>query len=110
MLGLIDLKGEIEEANRLKLSTTDITSFQKNAVETFIKDLKNNITSRFSCQNIVAAFDIFNPKVIPDPASEECKTFGEQSIDTLIKHYGTTMTAETVQGDEFMILLFKKSR
>ena len=33
VLGLIDLKGEIEEATGLKLSTTDITSFQKNAVE-----------------------------------------------------------------------------
>ena len=99
VLGLIDLKGEIEEATGLKLSTTDITSFQKNAVETFIKELKNNIASQFSSQNVVAAFDIFNPKVIPDPASEEFKTFGEQSIDTWINHYGTTMTAET---DELM--------
>ena len=68
-------------------------------MDTFIKDLKNNMASRFSS---LAAFDIFNPKVIPDPTFEEFKTFGEQSIDTLIKHYGTTMTAETIQGDEFM--------
>ena len=48
VLGLIDLKGEIEEATGIKFSTADITSFQKKVMETFIKDLKNNIASQFS--------------------------------------------------------------
>ena len=45
---------------------------------------------------------MFNPKVIPDAASGEFKTYGEMSDDMLIKHYGTAKTAETVKGDEFM--------
>ena len=50
VLCLIDLKGEIEEATGIKFSTADVTSFQKKVMETFIKDLKNNIASRFSSQ------------------------------------------------------------
>ena len=72
-----------------------------------IKDLKNNIASRPSSQNAVAAFNIFDPKVIPDAVSEEFKTYGEQSIHTSLQHYNyiTAKTAETIQGDKLLIIL-----
>ena len=86
----------------LRCSTPGITSFQKIVVKTFLTDLKDNIASQFSTQDVVAAFSILNPKVIPDVTSEKFTTYGEMSVDTLIKHYETTKTVETVKGDEFM--------
>ena len=58
-------------------------------METFVTDLKNNIASQFSSQDILAALNIFNPKVISDATSEKFITYGEMSVDTLITHYGT---------------------
>ena len=66
--------------------------------------MKQQHCSQFSSPDIVAAFNIFNPKVIPDADCEKFKTYSEMSVDTLIKHYGTAKIAETVKKDEFMKL------
>ena len=59
--------------------------------------MKQQHYSQFSSPDIVAAFNIFNPKVIPDADCVKLKTNSEMSVDTLIKHYGTAKTAETVK-------------
>ena len=56
---LLGSKKDIEEATILHITTEELSSFLKKSVETFIQELKSNINSRFSSQNIVAAFNIF---------------------------------------------------
>ena len=66
-----------------------------------MQELKSNITSRFSSQNIVAAFNIFNPKKIPDTESDQFKTYGKQSLEILLQHYGASKAAVAPNGDAF---------
>ena len=66
--------------------------------------MKQQHCSQFSSPDIVAAFNIFNPKVIPYADCEKFKTCSEMSVDTLIKALWNCKTAETVKEDEFMKL------
>ena len=47
--------------------------------------MKQQHCSQFSSPDIVAAFNIFNPKVIPYADCEKFKTYSEMSVDTLIR-------------------------
>jgi len=46
----------------------------------------------------VAVFNIFNLKKIPET---EFRTYGEQSLETLLQHYGVPKAAVTPNGDPF---------
>ena len=101
VLGLLDFREDVEEATSLKITTEEFGSFQKNSVKPFMQELKSNIASRFSSQNIEAVFNIFNLKKIPDTESNQFKTYGKQSLETLLQHYGVSKAAVTPNGDVF---------
>ena len=50
----------------------------------------------------MSAFSVFNPQKMPDVSSSHLASYGEDSIDVLINHYGAEKPAHTVQGEEFM--------
>ena len=102
VLKLIDVHDQLDDATGIKVTLDDIRSFQKNVAESFIADLKNNISSRFASQDVVSAFSVFNPQKMPDVSSSHLASYGEDSIDVLINQYGAEKPAHTVQGEEFM--------
>ena len=87
VLKLIDVHDQLDDATGIKVILDDIRSFQKNVAESFVADLKNNISSRFASQD-VSAFSVFNPQKMPDVSSSHLASYGEDSIDVLINHYG----------------------
>ena len=66
MLELIDAHDQLDDATGIKVTPDDISSFQKNVAESFVADLKNNISSRFASRGVVSAFSAFNPQKMPD--------------------------------------------
>ena len=71
----------------------DIKMNQKEAkeleslMEKYTQALIDNIDRRFQdSSEVLAAFSIFDPVVMPD-TTEELKVYGNQQIDTLSKHY-----------------------
>ena len=102
VLELIDAHDQLDDANGIKVTPDDISSFQKNVAESFVADLKNNISSRFASQDVVSTFRVFNPQKMPDVSSSHLASYGEDSIDVLMNHYGAEKPAHTVQGEEFM--------
>jgi len=49
----------------------------------------------------IAAFNIFNPKQIPEIKSDEVRTYREQSLETLLQHYGVPKAAVAPNRDPF---------
>ena len=88
VLELIDAHDQLDDATGIKVTPDDISSFQKNVAESFVADLKNNISSRFASQDVVSAFSVFNPQKMPDVSSSHLASYGEDSIDVLMNHYG----------------------
>ena len=103
VLELIDAHDQLDDATGIKVIPDDISSFQ-NVAESFVADLKNNISSRFALQDVVSAFIVFNPQKMPDVSSSHLASYGEDSIDVLMNHYGAEKPVHTVQGEEFMKL------
>ena len=54
VLELIDAHDQLDDATGIKVTPDEISSFQKNVAESFIADLKNNISSRFASQDVVS--------------------------------------------------------
>ena len=51
----------------------------------------------------MSAFSVFNPQKMPDvSSSSHLASYGEDSIDVLMNHYGAEKPAHIVQGEEFM--------
>ena len=100
VLELIDAHDQLDDATGIKVTPDDISSFQKNVAESFIADLKNNISSRFASQDVVSAFIVFNPQKMPDVSSSHLASYGEDSLDVLMNHHGAEKPAHTVE--EFM--------
>ena len=86
----------------ITITTANITSFQDRVAKSFITMLKNNISSQFASQDVVSSFSIFDPKKVPASDTSDLLSYGENSIDLLINHYGVDLCAETVQGDEYI--------
>ena len=63
--------------------------------------LKANISSQFVSQDIVSSFSIFDPKKVPATDSSDLLGYGEDSVDSILAHYGAEQPAETVDGDEY---------
>ena len=97
VLELIDAQAEIEDVTGIKVTTPDVSSFQKSLAEPFLRDLKNNISSRFISQDVVSEFSIFNPKKMPAPSSSDLQFYGENSVGILMEPYGVEKTVETLQ-------------
>ena len=101
VLQLLDTKDDLEAATDIKITTESITSFQDQVAKPFITMLKNNISSRFVSQDVVSSFCIFDPKKVPAADSSGLLSYGEDSVNLLIEHYGTEQPVETMQGDEY---------
>ena len=101
VLELLDKCEDLEKATGVKITSEDIKSFQETVAKPFIAHLKNNISSRFaSSGDVLSAFSIFDRRKVPSNNSEDWSSYGEDSIKTLIAHYGVEKTAETLQGEE----------
>ena len=98
---LLDTKDDLEAATDIKISTESNTSFQDRVAKHFITMLKNDILSWFVSQDVVSSFSIFDPKKVPAADSSGLLSYGEDSVDLLIEHYGAEQPVETMQGDEY---------
>ena len=101
VLELLDISESLDEVADLKVTLADIQSFHNAVGKPFISDLKCNISSRFTSQDVVSAFSIFDPKKILSPESPEYPSYGEDSVNTLNRHYGVDRPAQTLEGEEF---------
>ena len=76
-----------------------ILSFQNTVGKPFVADLEANITSRFSSSTaVVSALSIFDPRKVPKLDSVSLPTYGDDSVDKLIAHYGEDRDAEQWMG------------
>ena len=90
----------LETATGTEITPTDITTFQETIAKPFIATLKDNISSRFaSSGDVLLALSIFDPKKLPAD-SHALSHYGEDAISTLLTHYGTDISAETLHGEE----------
>ena len=69
----------------------------------FVTDLKGNISRRFSSQDIVASFSIFDPSKLPQNDSPDLLSYGEEFLGVLEDHYGKELAAESIEGEEFIV-------
>ena len=58
----MDAREEIERAIGVKVTSANTASFQERVAKHFITDLKNNIVCRFTSQDVVSPFSIFDPE------------------------------------------------
>ena len=99
----MDVREEMEAVLSIKVATDDITSFQRRVAEPFVSDLESNISSRFTSQDVVSSFGIFDPQKMPSSDSADFSCHGEDSIDALIQHYGKDLPAESMLSEEFVM-------
>ena len=69
----------------------------------FVTDLKGNISRRFSSQDIVASFSIFDPSKLPQNHSPDLSSYGEEFLGVLEDHYGKELAAKSIEGEEFIV-------
>ena len=100
MLELLDEAENLEKTAVIEISAEDITTFQKNVVESFIVNLKDKISRRFaSSSDVVSAKSIFDPKKMPSVESPDLHRYGVDHIGTLLSHYGTDKLGQTSLGE-----------
>jgi len=99
---ILQLQDVCEElaTKQVGVSVPAALDFAEKVGKPYISKLKVNICSRFSSQNVVAAFSIFDPTKIPSINSAEIKTYGESSLDILMSHYATQKASTTLSGAE----------
>ena len=96
----MNAREEIEKATGVKVTSVNIASFQERVAKHFITDLKNNIVCRFTSQDVVSSFSIFDPEKKPPLSTSDLSCYGEDCIYTILKHYGKDLTAESVLAEE----------
>ena len=102
VLELLEDCDDLQTATEVMLTQQDITSFQDNVGKPFVALVKENIANRFSSsKDIITSFSIFDPKKVPAPTSVDLTSYGEDSISTLIDHYGKDLQGKTVEGIAF---------
>ena len=87
VLGLLDACDELQATTKIKINSESITSFQENVAKPFVTDLKGNISRRFSSQDIVASFSIFDPSKLPQNDSPDLSSYGKEFLGVLEDHY-----------------------
>ena len=100
VLKLMDAREEIERATGVKVTSANIASFQERVAKHFITDLKNNIVCRFTSQDIVSSFSIFDPETMPSLRSTDLSCYGGDYIYTTLKRDGKDLTAESELAEE----------
>ena len=102
LLELEDVKDDMESTIGIKFTTEDVTNFQGRVAKPFFTLLNENIQNRFSSQDVISSFSVFDPKKMPKPPND-CSTYGDESIKTLLQHYGRELPAESVLGQKFVM-------
>ena len=102
VLELLDHKETLESTTSVKLSTDDIHSFQEKIGTPFVQLIKQNISSRFTSQDIVSAFSIFEPKKVPNVDLPEFSSYGDNEVAILTAHYGQDKSAEATTGKQYI--------
>ena len=102
VLELLDEMDDLMEATGIKITMDDISNFQERVGKPFVSDLKNNISSSFTSQDIVSSMSIFDPSKLLNVDSPGFTSYGDSSIDTLIQHYGKDREAQTIDGEEYL--------
>lgn len=100
VLELIDAKEELEAATGIQVTSVTIASFQDRVAKPFVTVLKNNIVSRFTSQDVVSSFSIFDPQKMPPQNSPDLSSYGENYVDTILHHYGKDLPAKSLPGEE----------
>ena len=101
VLELLEECANLESATGIKITQADIKTFQEKVAKPFISHLKGNISSRFaSSGDVVSALSIFDPRKVPCVDSDDLSCYGEDSVSTLLAHYGIERSAETLDGEE----------
>ena len=100
VLEFLEEGGNLERAIGFEITHAYIKLFQDTVATPFVVTLKANISSRFdSSGDIVSALRIFDPRKAP-LNSENLSHYGEDSIRTLLEHYGVERCGVTLQGEE----------
>ena len=69
--------------------------------EPFICHFRDNIESRLASSTaVVSAFCLFNPIKFASIESTALCSYGKDSVEVLLAHYGTEKPAETLSGEE----------
>ena len=66
LLRRLDEALDLMEATGIQITMDDISNFQERVGKPFASDLKNNISSRFTSQDIVSSMSIFDPRKLPN--------------------------------------------
>ena len=94
VLKLLEECVNLETATGTDISHADSKTFQEIIAKLFIATLNDNISSRFaSSGDILSALSILDPKKFPAD-SHDLSHYGEDSISTLLTHYGTDRSAD----------------
>ncbi len=101
VLELLDAQDELQAI--AIIDSESITSFQDKVAKPFVTDLKENISRRFSSQDIVASFSIFDSSKLPQKDSPDLSSYGDEFLGVLEDHYGKELAAKSVEGEEFTV-------
>ena len=103
VLELLDDADGLKDSTKVTITADLILSFENTVGKHFVVDLKANITSRFSSSTaVVSALFIFYPREVPKPNSVSLPSYGDESVEKQIAHYGEDRDAETVHGEEMV--------
>ena len=87
----------LKAATGIEVTHLDICSFQERVGKSFIRLIKDNISSQFksSSKDVLAAFSIFDPKKVPCLSTHELPLHVDSSIQTLIGKFGRDLPAKS---------------
>ena len=89
VLQLQDAREELKAATGIEVTHLSICSFQERLGKSFIRLIKDIISSWFrSSKDVLSAFSIFDPKKVPSLSTHELPLYGDSSIQTLIGQLG----------------------
>ena len=98
VLDLQEVKEKMNNEVGINFNIGDVQSFQSHVTEPFYTRLKENIQNRFTSQDLVSCFSIFNPRNV-----SEVSTYGVDQVKALSEHYGLERCAKSVLGEEFVM-------
>ena len=102
VLQLQDEREGLKSATGIEVTHLDIRSFQERVGKSFIRVIKDNISSRFrSSSKDVSGCCFFDPKKVSSLSTHELPLYGDSSIQTLIVQFGRDLPAKLLEGTEF---------
>ena len=100
---LLDDADGLKDSTKVTITADLILSFQNTVGKPFVANIKANTTSQFfSSTAVVSALSTFDPRKVPKTDSVSLPTYGDDSVEKLIAHYGEDRDAETMDGEEMV--------